>query len=180
MKNSLFKQSLIIGLCFISVYSFGQNNSHIKFRSIYAEVGMFTTLDGNWDTEDFNGINFTGGIDFFWDDVIFGARIITGTSPDLVDYFENGDESYTEWNFTLGKEWKFSSNFSFDGTIGVGLFYHRIESSTYNLKEELFALSLKPQLRYYFTDNLSLALGSQFNILPLFLSGGLSLQYHFN
>ena len=181
MKTSLFKLILFFTCCHFAFQGQSQNDSHIKFRSIYAELGMFTTLDDlYYDSTDFNGLNFMAGVDFLWDDVIFGVRTLYGTSPDIMDYFEYGDESYFEWDLTVGREWKISEAFSFEGNIGVGIFYHTIEAYEFDFKETFFALSLKPMLRYYFTDHLSAALGSQFNILPLFLSGGIALQYHFN
>ena len=154
-----------------------QESSKFKFHSVTVGIGTFTSLTDSFEGN-LNGLNFNADLAFDLNDYLFSLYISTGLNNLIVE-----EQSYSEFNLTIGKEFRFNNWFAIEGHLGIGYFYYKYKSIFANsFSERTLGFPLRIKSNFYLNDHWVLGLNPNFNIntyYSVILSGCLIVQYVF-
>ena len=178
MKTSYLKYCMFfIFLTLFSYSSQAQESSKFKFHSVSAGIGTFTSLTDSFESN-LNGLNFNADLTFDLNDYLFSLYVSTGLNYLIVE-----EQSYSEFNLTIGKEFRFNNWFAIEGHLGIGYFSYKYESIFVDsLSEGTLGFPLRIKSNFYLNDHWVLGLNPNFNIntyYSVILSGCFIVQYVF-
>lgn len=156
-----------------------QESSKFKFHSVSVGIGSFTSLTDSF-YGDLNGLNFNADLAFDLDDYLFSVYVGIGTGLKSLIVV---DESYSEFNLTIGKEFRFNNWLAVEGHFGIGYFSYKYQYSIDDpVSEGTLGFPLRIKSNFYLNDHWVLGLNPNFNIntyYSVILSGCLIVQYVF-
>ena len=154
-----------------------QESSKFKLHSVSVGIGSFTSLTDSF-VSNLNGLNLNADLVFGLDDYLLSLYVSTGLQFLIVE-----EQSYSEFNLTIGKEFRFNNWFSIEGHLGIGYFSYKYESIFVDsLSEVTLGFPLRIKSNFYLNDHWALSLNPNFNINTFYsviLSGCLIVQYVF-
>lgn len=168
--------SILICLLFATSNQ-AQESNKLKFHSVSFGVGTYTPLTETF-ANSLGGLNWNADLAFEMNKYIFSLYVSTGIRNLIVE-----EESYSEINFTIGKEFFLNNWFAIEGHLGLGHFAYKYKPfSGHTLSEGYLGFPIRLKGNFYLNNHLAVGLNPNINIntyYSVILSGNLIFQYIF-